>query len=34
MNSKRKPQSTTSANAVEYILSTRPEANLDFTELI
>ena len=34
MNSKRKPQSTTSANAVEYILSTRPEVSPDFTVLI
>ena len=34
MNSVRKLPSTISANAVEYILSTRPETNPDFTELI
>ena len=34
MNSVQKLPSTISVNAVEYILSTRPEANPDFTELI
>ena len=33
MNSVRKLPITISADTVEYILSTRPETNLDFTEL-
>ena len=34
MNLVQKLSSTISANTVEYIHSTRPEANQDFTELI